>query len=158
MKNLCILFASTLILMSCSNVDSTKSVEEWVVSEKTFCKKKASVVAGTFYFYENKTFKLVNEGRPGGTSGHDFNATHSGTFSVKSGKYWESKDPYYYLDLTYNDTKWAGPSRKGYLVYDDGELVTPTTSGHTSVKDDNNGFKQFYINIALNTNKYVKCN
>ena len=160
MKNLGILFSSIPLLTSCGggNVDSKESLEAWVKENKTFCKETVSINKSTFYFNDDNTFKLDLQTKPGGAYGHDFTGTHYGKYSVKSGKYWKSKEKYYYIELSYNDTKWAGYTKKGYLVYDDGELITPTSSGHKSIKDDSNGFEQFYINIALGTNTYVKCN
>jgi len=149
-KLLCLLLLTPIIfLTSCSSVDSQKDLKSWIQKNKTFC-NSSDIVRGTLTFYDDNTFKLTNEGNPNKTRGYNFDNTHSGTYSVKSGKYWKNKELYYYIKLNYNNTSWSR-SGVGYLVYYSGRLVTPEE------KSDRNGFNKWDIQMNSFRAEYRKC-
>jgi len=151
MKNLfsLLLLAPIIFLTSCGSIDSTESLKSWIQKHKTFC-TDADIVQGVLTFKKNNTFTLTNTGNPNKTQGYNFDKTHSGTYSVKSGKYWKNKEPYYYIKLNYNNTSWSRTG-VGYLVYYNGKLVSPEEMS------DNNGFDKWSIQMNVYRSEYFKC-
>ena len=151
MKNLqhLLLIISLSLLTACGSIDSTKSLKSWVQKHKTFC-TDSDIVQGVLTFGNNNTFTLTNRGNPNKTQGYNFDKTHKGTYSIKSGKYWKNKEPYYYIKLNYNNKSWS-KTGIGYLVYYGGRLVTPKE------KSDRNGFDKFSIQMNVYRAEYFKC-
>ena len=146
-------FLFIVILLSsllAGKIKDTQSLDKWIKKNKTFC-DDGNVVYGTLTFNKDNTFSLTNEGNPNKAQGYNFDATHAGSFSVKSGQYWKNKEPYYYIKLNYNDTRWS-KSGIGYLVYYSGKLVAPEE------KSDHNGFDKFSIKWNSFRAEYKKCN
>ena len=114
---------------------------EWVRYKRSFKgRMKTSEIKRLFEFGENNTFLLKITDRYG-----QFDSKpHYGTYTVKTANYFEDGEKYYYLELDYDDSRWA-TFQKGYLVYRFKKLVKPRRGGDNYYITDEYGFKKSYV-------------
>jgi hypothetical protein len=114
---------------------------EWVRYKRSFKgRMKTSEIKRLIEFGENNTFLLKITDRYG-----QFDSKpHYGTYTVKTANYFKDGEKYYYLELDYDDARWA-TFQKGYLVYRFKKLVEPRMGGDNYYITDEYGFKKSYV-------------
>tara|TARA_B110000196_G_C20816564_1_gene507183 strand:+ start:112 stop:645 length:534 start_codon:yes stop_codon:yes gene_type:complete len=116
MKRLLYFILIPICMTSCNNdnpkeINSIESFEKWVKYQKVFGLEKVKEIKQVYIFNEDNTFTLKNESKDGFLNGH-----HTGIYTIKKGKWWESGRENYYIELKYNDTKWTS-DKKDLLFY-----------------------------------------
>jgi hypothetical protein len=155
MKNLSILLGALVIFVSCGpNVHSTSDLSSFLTDNRFFCEEPYLDDSET-YSFDGSSFKVEYKNKRSGEI-----KIYDGTYEVKSGKFSDNGDEFLYVKLIFNDLNFAtfqfGKDGNKFLVYDDGNLCEPNSTGSCSNCEDEYGLKltSSQVVAAINSSYY----
>lgn len=141
-----------LIFSSCSSNNSenaTKKIDDLptLLTTNNFYQESALNESHT-YSFNGKTFVLTLKDKRSGDS-----RTFDGSYEVKSSKYSDKGNEFFYVKLLFNDNNYAD---KLFFVYYDGNLVKPENNGIADVNEDQYGLNipEWHVSMAPKYNIY----
>ena len=102
------------------------------------------------YSFNGSSFILTLKDKRSGAS-----RTFDGSYEVKSAKYSDNGNDFFYVKLIFNDNNYAD---KLFFVYHDGNLVEPESNGIADVNEDQYGLNipEWHVTLAPNYNSYTQ--
>lgn len=110
--------------------------------------KESSLNESNTYAFNGSSFILTLKDKRSGAS-----RTFDGSYEVKSAKYSDKGNEFFYVKLIFNDNNYAD---KLFFVYHDGILVKPENNGTADVNEDHYGLNipEWHVTLAPNYNRY----
>jgi hypothetical protein len=147
-----ILTFSFLILTnySCFNSVSSKKELEEFVNNNSF-ENKNPLDYRDIYTFDNNKFTEINKNK----RTDKIQTIYRGTYEVKSSKYYDNGEKFYYIKLSYDDRY-----SKRFLVFYDDNLIIPYNDGIEDMYEDEVGLNlpEWHVSLAQDFLKYKKTN
>jgi hypothetical protein len=131
-------------------VSSTTDLSSFISKHDFY--QETSLNESETYSFNGSSFKLSLKDKRSGNV-----RTLDGSYETKSSKYYDKGTEFFYVKLIFNDKSY---SDKSFLVFHDGILVAPSSSGVKDKSEDEFGLyiPEWHVTLTPNYFKYAPIN